>query len=371
MSREIRVHRRDVIGGLAGLALNGRACPAASSQRTPRIDGLSFLPEEPADLKSAGLDAFICDVSAGEWLKDSTGNRTFVRTFEACDAALDAALERIAKELPHARIALRGSELRGDGTVRVVLQFQSTEPIDTDLSRIGYFHSKGLRVLQLTHHRNTALAGGSLEPVPTGLTALGVEGVSEMNRLRVVVDVAHASQTTTMDVARHTKAPFILSHGACRAIVENPRCASDHVIRALADRGGVMGIFMMSFWLTTADVPTPEHYLAHIRHVIRVGGVDAVGIANDYPMAGHAGLKAVNNDNSRGVAEYHDWWKSVRARGVQGYERLPRHAVIPDFNDIRRVQRIRDLLERSRMPGAHIDKIMGGNWRRVLMDVLG
>ena len=95
-----------------------------------------------------------------------------------------------------------------------------------------------------------------------------------MNRLRMLADVSHASEPTALDVAKHTRQPFILSHGACRAIVDHPRCASDAVIRAIADRGGVMGIFMMSFWLTTADVPTVEHYLAQIRHVIKVGGID-------------------------------------------------------------------------------------------------
>jgi membrane dipeptidase len=192
-----------------------------------------------------------------------------------------------------------------------------------------------------------------------------------MGRLRIVADISHASEQTALDVARHTRRPFLLSHGACRAIVDHPRCASDDVIRSIADRGGVMGIFMMSFWLTTADVPSIDHYLAHIRHVIKVGGIDTVGIANDFTIAGEPELLALGNNNSAGVKGYYGWWRPLQTLGMPGFAQLPKHVVIPELNNIDRMARICAALQRSGFSDNHVEKIMGGNWIRVLTDVLG
>ncbi|WP_204316067.1 membrane dipeptidase, partial [Serratia marcescens] len=99
----------------------------------------------------------------------------------------------------------------------------------------------------------------------------------------------------------------------------------DEVIRAIAERGGVMGIFMMSFWLTRRNPPTVADYVAQIRHVIRVGGLEAVGVANDFPMAGQPNLIKLGNDNGKGVQEYLDWWLALRRQGVPGFEWTPQH----------------------------------------------
>jgi membrane dipeptidase len=239
---------------------------------------------------------------------------------------------------------------------------------------LQHAHAMGVKIgnsRQITHHHDNQFGGGSIELSPTGLTPLGIEGIAEMGRLRIVTDISHASEQTALDVARHTRRPFILSHGACRAIVDHPRCVSDAVIRAIADRGGVMGIFMMSFWLTSADVPTIDHYLAQIRHVIDVGGIETVGIANDFTIAGEPELLALGNDNSAGVKGYYGWWRPLQAIGMPGFAQLPKHVVIPELNTIDRMALICAALERSNFSDEHVEKIVGGNWIRVLTDVLG
>lgn len=340
--------------------------------RVRYVDGLlSTLPDTPEQITASKLDAFLCDVADVEQVTDADGTIRYVRSFAVCDKALDAAKQHIQTKLTNAYIATRGSDVGRRAGTGIFLQFQSCEPIGRELQRIGYFYDKGLRALQITHHHNNLFGGGSIELVPRGLTPLGIEGVAEMNRLGMLVDISHASEPTSLDVAKHAQRPFVLSHGACRAIVNHPRCASDAVIRALADRGGVMGIFMMSFWLTTDDVPTVDHYLAQLRHVIKIGGIDAVGVADDFTIAGEPALLALNNDNAEGVKGYYDWWKPLQARRVPGFERLPKHVVIAELNNIERMQRIHAALERNGFGGSEIEKIMGGNWIRVLKSVLG
>ncbi len=136
-------------------------------------------------------------------------------------------MHELKSTLTNAYVATRGSEIGRRTGTGIFLQFQSCEPIGTDLSRLEYFHRKRLRALQITHHQNNLFGGGSIELVPSGLTPLGIEGIAEMNRLGILADVSHASEPTALDVAKYTRKPFLLSHGACRAIVDHPRCASD------------------------------------------------------------------------------------------------------------------------------------------------
>ncbi len=358
-------------GALVGLGtVSAAPLFGATPKPGPFIDSLSFLPDDLADIARAGLTAMIADVSEVEEVRDAAGTPRYLRGFRVNDAALDKAVARLANSR-HAYVALKGSEIGTRPGCATFLQFQSAETVGDDLTRIARFHGKGLRVLQFTHHNDNAFAGGALQRVQSGLTPLGRAGLAEMNRLRILPDVSHGSDATMLEAARASTTPIALSHGAARAIVDHPRCAPDPVIRAIADRGGVMGVFMMSFWLTRRAVPTVANYVAQIRHVARVGGIGAVGVANDFPMGGQANLLKLNNDNARGVAEYLDWWKAMRAERIPGFDWTPEHVVIPALNRIDRMQRIADALGKAGFAAREVDMVMGGNWRRLLTDVLG
>jgi membrane dipeptidase len=361
--------RRSFMAASGATMLGG--CVGARWAKPPAyVDGLSFLPGDLAEVQAAGLSAMICDISKVEEVRDARGVPRYARTFAANDIALDQVRARLSAS-PHAFIASGGTDIGSRPGCATFLQFQSCEPVGDDLTRLARFYLKGLRVLQFTHHNNNLFAGGALERVQTGLTRLGVEGLGEMNRLRLLPDVSHGSEQTMLDAARLSKTPIVLSHGACKAIVNHPRCASDAVIRAIADGGGVIGIFMMSFWLTGAAVPTVDHLVAHIRHAVNVGGAEAVGIANDFPMAGQSNLVRLNNNNRLGVKEYHEWWTAMRDEGIPGFATLPEHVVIPELNNIDRMRRIHEALAAAGFSQGNIERIMGGNWSRVLSDVLG
>lgn len=375
------LNRRNFLGALAAGAsvacsqpLPNAVKPNSDVDATGRlyIDGLSFLKGPEADIAKSGLHAAIIDASKVVETLYPDGSKGWLRTFESCDKGINAALASVNDTYETAFIADKGSEIGNTNGLACFLMFQSCNPIGTDLDRIGYFHDKGLRILQFTHHHNNGFAGGALEANQSGLTRLGRDGLAEMNRLKVIPDVSHSSVQTTLDVAAQTKTPFILSHGACRAIVDNPRCATDDMIRAVANSGGVMGIFMMSFWLTDDKVPTVQHYVENVKHLVKIGGIDSAAIANDFPMAGQENLRKIGNDNSRGVQQYHEWWQSINNRGVPGFETLPEHVVIPELNGIDRMQRIERALDADPFfTASDVDKIMGQNWHRVLTEVLG
>ena len=338
--------------------------------RTPWVDGLSFMPGDPSKVAESGLSAFICDVSAGENVKGPDGNDRYIRSFNACAKSIASMRRALASgKYPRAFLATKGSEIAGAhraGRTAVFFQFQGCEPLEEDLGRLDVFYELGLRVLQITHHYDNPSGGGALESAPRGLTTFGTSVVERMNALGIIPDVSHASDLTALDTAKVSKSPVILSHGAARAIVPNARCAPDDVIRAVAKTGGVMGVFMMTFWLTTDATPTVDHVVAQLRHIANVGGIDAVGIANDYPLTGEASLVSVGNDNAKGIGNYMPWWETMRRRGIMGFDRTPTHVVVPELNAITRMFTLHSALEKAKFSSGDIEKIMGGNWVRVL-----
>ncbi|MEL6876111.1 MAG: membrane dipeptidase [Pseudomonadota bacterium] len=375
MTSSSALTRRKFVAGsaatlLASCAPRRSLAGRPAAQTSPVIDGLSFLPENLAEIREAGLTAMICDVSQVETVRDSDGTPRYQRNFGVNDKALDKAVARIAAS-DEVFVANRGSDIGSRPGCAAFLQFQSCETIGDDLRRIAYFHDKGLRVLQLTHHNNNLFAGGTIETEHSGLTELGRAGLAEMNRVGLLSDVSHASDPTILETAAASKSPIIYSHGACRALVNHPRCITDEGIRAITSRGGVVGIFMMSFWLTKDPVPDISHLIAHIRHVVNVGGIDSVAIANDFPMSGQQNLRKLNNDNREGVKQYLGWWRAMRKLGIPGYEEDPEHVVIPELNNLARMATIRKALIDDGFGEADVAKIMGGNWQRVLTDVLG
>lgn len=356
--------------GYAGL--RGRATPPY-----PYVDGLCALPADLADIGRSGLSAFLMDVSSVSQVETDDGSIRYHRSFEASARSLVATRRRLlAGEIPGAFLATRGSLVREawqEGRTAIFLQFQGAEPLDGDVWRLDLFYELGLRVMQFTHHNANPFAGGALDPEPTGLTPLGHDLLARVNELGMLPDVSHGSDATSVEVARASTTPVILSHGAARALVPNARCAPDEVIRAVAGSGGVVGVFMMSFWLTTDPVPTVDHLVAQLRHVANVGGIEAVAIANDYPVSGEAHLASLGNDNAAGVKAYHPWWESIARQGIMGFDidDLPAHVVIPELNNTRRLFLIDDALAAARFPATDRERIMGGNWMRVLEEVLG
>lgn len=368
--RHSTMNRRSFLAAGAAMLVWSEGAATAAGKRRLAMDGLSFLPDDLAAVEVAGLGGMICDISEIDEVRDKDNVPRYLRTYEKCSAALDAAVTRLANRR-EAFVALKGSDIGSRPGCATFLQFQSCEPVGTDLARIEDFHRRGLRVLQFTHHNDNLFAGGALEREWSGLTPLGIEGLAEMNRVGLVPDVSHGSEPTMIEAARRSKTPILLSHGACKAIVDHPRCASDAAIKEIADKGGMIGIFMMSFWLTRDPVPTVDHLVAQIRHVANIAGIEAVGISNDFPMAGQTNLVALNNDNAAGVKEYLPWWQAMRAQQIAGFDWTPGHVVIPELNDINRMATIAAALDKANFSSRDIDRVMGGNWQRVLSDVLG
>lgn len=367
--------RRQFMQG-AGAALGLGLVPTITRAKPKKrlyVDGLSFLPEDLGDARAAELDAFIADISAIEEVQRPDGSMNYKRTYKACMKSIQERRAKFESRPEDYVIGLKGSDIesaRKNDQCAVFLQIQGADCVEGGLHQVDEFYDKGLRVLQLTHHYDNLYAGGALSLSNKGLTRKGFALINKLESKHMMVDLSHSSVQSALDTLKVAKGPIVQTHGAARAIVNNARNSPDVVIKGIADSGGVFGVFMMSWWLTGDSVPRPEHYVANLKHIKNVAGIDAVAVANDYPLRGHLDALAGGNNNDKAIGTYRSWWQGVGKTGVLGFDQPANHIVIPELNHVKRMRSIEYLLEDAKFTSREIDKIMGENWQRVLSEVV-
>jgi membrane dipeptidase len=244
-----------------------------------------------------------------------------------------------------------------------VLDASTASVNDYNIQNLEFLYDLGVRSLQLTHNERNAVGDSFREKSNAGLSRLGEKVVAAMNSLGMLVDVSHCGRTTTLEAIALSKQPCAITHAGCYALCPTARNKSDEEIRALADKGGVMGIFNMSLWLTKAPATSLNDVVDHIDHVVNIAGVEHVCFGSDGPvlMSGVPQEKAL-----QGMQEYYK-----RNAGLPGAEWLPLHTTIKDLNTPRRLATLADGLARRGYHADAIDKIIGGNFARLLRDVCG
>jgi len=199
--------------------------------------------------------------------------------------ALDALFVEVQDNREDIEIARSAAEIRrinAEGKIAVLVALEGAEPLGQDLSALRLFHQLGLRVLSLTHARRTLFADGNWEnDTRGGLSRAGRRVVTEMNRLGIVVDVSHGSDRTVWDILEISSKPVIASHSNARALEDHPRNVPDDMVRAIAATGGVLGAVAVPSFVSRG-APTISRWADHIDHLVRVGGIDHVGVGTDF-----------------------------------------------------------------------------------------
>lgn len=227
------------------------------------------------------------------------------------------------------------------GKISLPMGMENGAPIGNDLANVAYFFNRGIRYITLTHGKDNQISDSSYDTLNTwnGLSPFGAQVVAEMNRVGIMVDISHVSDSAFFDVMKITKAPVIASHSSCRAFTPGfQRNMSDAMIQALGKNGGVIQInFGASFLdsvarqnsklldslenvlksknLNSADSAAQpiidqfaknhaalfsdvERVADHIDRVVKLAGIDHVGIGSDYDGVGDSlpiGLKDVSD----------------------------------------------------------------------------
>ena len=246
--------------------------------------------------------------------------------------------------------------------VGLIFGFQDTSMLEGDLTRLETFHSFGVRIVQPTYNRRNLMGDGCLEAADGGLSSLGRELIAELNRLHVLLDLSHGGPRTIADGILASKAPMAITHTGCRALVDVPRNVRDVDLKALANRGGVVGIYFMPF-LRGSGQPHSEDVIRHLEHAVNVCGEDHVGLGTDGSISG------VTLDAA--YAEYQrKFFEDRKKAGIAAPgEAADVFNLVPEYNHPRRFETLVGDLSKRGWTDSRIEKILGANFARLFADV--
>ncbi len=196
-----------------------------------------------------------------------------------------------------ARTAADVRRIAAQGKIASLIGVEGGHSIDNSLGVLRMYYELGARYMTLTHSKNTDWADSCTdEPLHGGLSEFGVKVVREMNRLGMLVDISHVSHDTMRHVLRVTEAPVIASHSSAYAVAPFARNVPDDVLRMIRRNGGVVMVNFYPMFVhpeaaralaqgrrpSLVPETTIEHVLDHIDHIVRVAGVEHVGLGSDF-----------------------------------------------------------------------------------------
>jgi len=277
---------------------------------------------------------------------------THVRgTYRYLNSALeniDALREEIAASQGQMKLILYREDVPSaptPETVHFMLSFEGGRPLEGRIENLRNFYCLGLRAMQITWNLRNELADGVKEErTGGGLSQFGRAVVSEMERLGMIIDLAHISRAGWFDVLGVASRPVCCSHSNCKKLHHHFRTVDDEQIKALAKSGGVLGVNAIATMV--AAEPTLDKLVDHIVHIAELAGIDHVGL----------GLDFVKDDGPL--------YPEDEIFGV-GQNKL-----IPNFENEDDLINITEHLLKRQFRENEITKILGGNFLRVLRQAL-
>ncbi len=325
---------------------------ASLHERSLVIDGLqicSWSREIFEEQQQAGLSAvnYTCSVWEG-----------FAATMENV-ATFRARIEENSDILRSVTSVADISAAKRKKRVGVILGFQNTWAIEDRIDRLELFHGLGVRVIQMTYNTQNLVGAGCWESHDGGLSDYGRDVLAEMNRLGILADLSHVGSKTAADVVEASKAPVVYSHVCPHALNPHPRNKTDAQIQAVVNRGGLVGVTLLPWFLKPDGVATRDDYLDAIEHMLNVAGEENVGIGTDFMQDyGIEFLTWLRRD--KGVGRLLAPMPDPNVPLVDAPQGLERISTIPT---------LAEAMDARGWPDARIERVLGLNWLRLFGDV--
>ena len=255
------------------------------------------------------------------------------------------------------RIEMRArlDTIKLSGKVGILLGVQNSDHF-RKVEDVDSFYGLGQRISQLTYNERNLIGNGCYERRDDGLSDFGLAIVERMNKVGMAVDVSHCGDRTTLDAFDVSTKPVLITHSNCRALnPRHPRCKTDEAIKAMASKGGVMGITEARDFVSPKEPTTLESMLDHYDYVAKLVGVEHLGIGSDVGLVGYDAtppeeMKQLRNGgkSSLGMRDKLD---------------------IDGLNIPKRPFDIAEGLIRRKYSDANVEAILGGNFRRALKEI--
>jgi membrane dipeptidase len=282
-------------------------------------------------MKQGGLDAVFFAVFLGQGDRTPEGHQSAFERAERIFDSVHAVVNRSNTQAEMAFTANDAKRIEESGRRSVFIGIENGYPLGNDLARIQHFYDRGARYITLCHTRNNDICDSSTDSTEhNGLSNFGKAVVKEMNRVGMMIDVSHISDQSFYDVIGNSETPVIASHSSARAICDHPRNLSDDMLKSLAENGGVAQVCILSDYVKKMppdpqrdsaqaalrekyrgfdgltdeemkqarkewyavnkqfppNLATVQDYVDHIDHIVKVAGIDHVGIGTDFDGGG-------------------------------------------------------------------------------------
>jgi len=245
-----------------------------------------------------------------------------------------------------------------------VLGTQDSSMVGPELDRLAQMKKDGVMTVQLTYNNRNLAGDGALEPANAGLSKLGKATIERIEAEKLLLDLSHGGARTMAEAAAQAKRPLVISHTGARALTDHVRNVDDATIKAVADKGGVVGVYFMPF-LTLDSHPKGSDLIAHVEHVAKIAGEDHVGIGTDN------GVLPITLDPET-KRKLDAWQKQRIDLGIAAPgEGVGVYTWVEEYNSVDRYRRFVADLEKRGWSQAQLEKLMGGNFLRVYKEAWG
>jgi membrane dipeptidase len=229
----------------------------------------------------------------------------------------------------------------------IILGFQNTSPIEDRLAYLALYKQLGVGIIQLTYNTQNLVGCGCYESRDSGLSDFGRDVVAEMNRVGIAIDLSHVGPKTSDDAIEASRDPVVFSHVVPAELKAHPRTKETRQLRAVADRGGLVGVTMFPPFLPRGPASTVDDYAGIIEWAVDRCGEDHVAYGTDFTQGhGDVFFEWITRDKGDG-----------RPLTTFGEVQNPR-----GFERIEQTPNLVAALERRRWPATRIEKVMGLNW---------
>lgn len=189
--------------------------------------------------------------------------------------------------LPWLTKAIEAADFRRaktEGKVAGFITTQNTEGLDPGLQQLQIAYDLGMRMIGLTYNNQNMVGGGCTDRRDGGVSNFGAKLIARMDELGIIVDTSHSGRQTTLDACVLSERPVVASHTSAAGVFEVDRAKSDEEIQAIAETGGVIGVYAVPFFLAPSQVVTIEAMLDHVDYISGLVGWQHVGIGTDWPL---------------------------------------------------------------------------------------